>query len=91
MKQYIGFDSHKPYTLAEREELASKKATQCRIEHFRGAIRRYLQDCPASTAVAVQATARLAVWMRWEWGKVGHDGETYQRMGRDIQLEYLSV
>ena len=56
MKQYIAFDSQKQYTLAEREEVTSRRATQCRIEHFPGAIRRYLRDCPAGTLVAVEAT-----------------------------------
>ena len=43
MRQYITFDGHKRYTVAEREELASRRMIQCRIEHRRGAARRYLQ------------------------------------------------
>ena len=52
MRHYIAFDSHKHYTLAEREEVTSRKVTQRRIEHHPGAIRKYLQDCPAGTPVA---------------------------------------
>ena len=61
MRHYIAFDSHKHYTLAEREEVTSRRVIQCRIEHRPGAIRKYLRDCPAGTAVAVEATGN------WYW------------------------
>jgi transposase len=61
MKEYISFDSHKHYTLAEREEVETKRTRQCRIEHARGAIRAYLKPCEAGTAVAVEATGN------WYW------------------------
>ena len=61
MEEYISFDSHKRYTLAEREEVATGRAVQRRIEHRPGAIREYLRDCPARTAVAVEATGN------WYW------------------------
>ena len=56
MRQYIAFDSHKQYILAEREKATSKRVSQCQIEHCRGAIRRYLRYCPVGTAAAVEAT-----------------------------------
>jgi transposase len=55
MKEYIAFDSHKHYTLAEREDVRTGRTRQDRIEHTRGAIRRYLSGCAAGTAVAVEA------------------------------------
>jgi transposase len=61
MQEYIAFDSHKHYTLAEREEVASGRVTQCRIEHHRGALREYLSRCEPGTPVAVEATAN------WYW------------------------
>lgn len=61
MKEYIAFDSHKHYTLAERQDVRTGQATQCRISHRPGAIRSYLQDCPAGTPVAVEATGN------WYW------------------------
>jgi transposase len=61
MKEYIAFDSHKRYTLAEREEVDSGRAVQHRIEHRRGAIREYLKEGEPGTAVAVEATGN------WYW------------------------
>lgn len=61
MQEYIALDSHKLYTLAEREEVKSGRAVQKRIEHRRGAIREYLQGCRPGTAVAVEATGN------WYW------------------------
>jgi hypothetical protein len=61
MKEYISFDSHKHYTLMEREEITSGAARQCRIEHAPGAIVAALRGCAAGTAVAVEATGN------WYW------------------------
>jgi len=61
MREYIAFDSHKQYTWAEREEVASGHVRQCRIRHERGAIRRYLADAEPGTPVAVEATGN------WYW------------------------
>ena len=61
MKEYISFDSHKHYTLMEREEIESQVARQQRIEHAPGAIRAALQSCATGTAVAVEATGN------WYW------------------------
>jgi transposase len=61
MKEYIALDSHKRYTLAEREEVDSGEVVQQRIEHRRGAIREYLKEGEPGTAVAVEATGN------WYW------------------------
>jgi transposase len=61
MPEYIALDSHKHYTLAEREDCHSGRVCQRRIEHRPGAIREYLQGCEAGTAVAVEATGN------WYW------------------------
>jgi len=61
MKEYISFDSHKKYTLAEREEKESGKAQQKRIDHERGAIREYLKRAGGCGDVAVEATGN------WYW------------------------
>ena len=61
MKEYISFDSHKHYTLMEREDSQSQAAHQVRIEHQPGAIRDALQGCAAGTPVAVEATGN------WYW------------------------
>ena len=52
MKEYIAFDSHKQYTLAEREDARTGRARPCHIEHRPGAIRAYLAGCRKGTAVA---------------------------------------
>ena len=65
MREYIAFDSHKHYTLAEREPVDARKgggrAVQERIEHERGAIRKWLSACPAGSTVAVEAVGN------WYW------------------------
>jgi len=55
MREYIAFDAHKHYTLAEREEVVSGRARQTRIDHVPGAIRAYLSRCAPGTPVAVEA------------------------------------
>jgi transposase len=61
MREYIAFDSHKRYTIMERENIQTQVARQCRIEHAPGAIRHALRDCQVGTAVAVEATGN------WYW------------------------
>jgi len=61
MREYIAFDSHKHYTWVEREEVESGRRVSGRLEHARGAIRRYLSGCAPGTPVAVEATAN------WYW------------------------
>lgn len=56
MEEYISFDSHKHYTLAEREDVKSFEVKQQRIQHERGAIRDYLQNSIPGTGVAVEAS-----------------------------------
>lgn len=61
MKEYISFDSHKHYTLMEREDRSTGAVRQCRIEHLPGAITAALGGCAAGTAVAVEAMGN------WYW------------------------
>jgi transposase len=61
MKEYIAFDSHKHYTLVEREDVTTGQTRQFRIAHCPGAIRTYLGTCEPGSAVAVEATAN------WYW------------------------
>ena len=61
MKEYIAFDSHKHYTLMERESRETGKTRQVRIEHAPGAIRRALAGCETGTPVALEATGN------WYW------------------------
>lgn len=61
MSEYISFDSHKRYTLAEREEASSGRVKQQRIDHRPGAIKSYLAQVKPGTPVAVEATGN------WYW------------------------
>ena len=61
MNEYISFDSHKHYTLMEREEIQSQVARQQRIEPAPGAIRQACAGCEPGTAVAIEATGN------WYW------------------------
>ncbi len=61
MREYIAFDSHKHYTLMERENRQTGRTVQRRVEHRLGAIRSCLRNCEAGTDVAVEATGN------WYW------------------------
>ncbi len=61
MREYIAFDSHKRYTIMERENQQTSVARQRRIEHAPGAICAALRECEPGTAVAVEATGN------WYW------------------------
>ena len=61
MKEYIAFDTHKYYTLAERESVETAQRQQYRIEHERGAIRKFLEDAEPGTPVAVESSGN------WYW------------------------
>ncbi|MCK4376525.1 MAG: IS110 family transposase [Candidatus Brocadiae bacterium] len=61
MDEYIAFDSHKYYTLMEREQVAGAKVHQQRIEHRPGSIRSALAGCRPGTPVAVEAIGN------WYW------------------------
>jgi transposase len=62
MAEYIAFDSHKRYTLAEREQVVDPTLRrQVRIEHAPGAIRSFLDGVEPGTPVAVEATGN------WYW------------------------
>src|SRR5882672_9175896 len=61
MKEYIAFDSHKHYTLMERENRQTGRAVQLRVSHQPGAIRYCLRNCEAGSEVAVEATGN------WYW------------------------
>jgi len=61
MREYIAFDSHKHYTLAERQEVESGRVRHYRVEHRPGAICRFLAGCEPGTPVAVEATGN------WYW------------------------
>ena len=61
MKEFIAFDSHKRYTLMEREDIKTGKTVQLRIEHAHGAILGCLRGRQPGTPVAVEATGN------WYW------------------------
>jgi len=61
MREYISFDSHKHYTLAERENAGTFSVVQTRIEHEPGAIREFLSEVKPGSVVAVEATGN------WYW------------------------
>ena len=61
MREYIAFDSHKHYTLVERQEVESGRGRYDRVAHTAGALRGYLAGCERGTGVAVEATGN------WYW------------------------
>lgn len=61
MSQYIAFDSHKRYTLARVEAADGTKLTEQRIEHKRGAIRKFLAGYAPGSPVAVETIGN------WYW------------------------
>lgn len=71
MKEYIAFDSHKHYTLLEREDAQTERIVQQRIEHQRGALCAGLRECSPHQTVAVEATGNW-YWIISEIEQAGH-------------------
>lgn len=71
MKEYIAFDSHKHYTLMERQDAQTGHTSQRRIEHQRGALCACLRECEAGSEVAVEATGNW-YWIADEIEQAGH-------------------
>jgi hypothetical protein len=61
MKEYIALDSHRRYSLLEREEARTGRTMQLRIERVRGAVWARLRRCQPGSAVALEATGH------WYW------------------------
>lgn len=61
MREYIALDTHKHYSLGEREDVATGVAQTCRITHRPGAIREYLRGIEPGTPVALETTGH------WYW------------------------
>lgn len=61
MKEYIAFDSHKHYTLMERQDAQTGRPVQQRLAHQRGSLCAGLRACQKGDAVAVEATGN------WYW------------------------
>jgi len=59
--QCIAFDSHKHYTWALVEDEAGKVVREERINHVRGALRRFLAGCERGSPVAVETIGN------WYW------------------------
>lgn len=51
---YIALDSHKHYTLASVERGSGSILREVRVEHNRGAIRKFLLTCDPGSPVAVE-------------------------------------
>lgn len=71
MKEYIAFDSHRHYTLMERQEVQTGRTVQRRINHQRGALCACLRNCEPGNAVALEATGN------WYWivGEIEQAGQ----------------
>jgi len=61
MKEYIALDSHKRYSLLEREEARTGRTVQLRVAHHQGAVSACLRRCEPGSAVALEATGH------WYW------------------------
>lgn len=59
--QYIAFDSHKRYTQARVERSDGTEVREVRIDHERGALRRFLEGCDAKSPVALETIGN------WYW------------------------
>src|SRR6266566_1527160 len=96
MKEYIAFDSHKHYTLMEREDRQTARLVQVRVSHRPGAIRACLRNCESGTDVAVEATGNW-YWIVSEIEQAGlkpqlvHPGKAKLMMGLMNKTDKLDV
>lgn len=61
MKQYIGCDLHRDYSVFASVDETGRISGPWRVEHEREGLRAFLRKFPASTEVAVEATGS------WYW------------------------
>ena len=59
--EYIAFDSHKRYTFASVQDRGGTILKECRINHERGALKKFLSEWEPGTSVAVETVGN------WYW------------------------
>ena len=62
MKQFIGCDVHKKYSVFVTMDESGTASRAVRVEHGNGELEGYLSSLPDGTPVAVETTG---YWMRW--------------------------
>lgn len=72
MKQYIGCDAHKQYSVFVAVDEQGRTHPAARVEHVREAFRDYLQRLPAGSPIALETTGTW-YWLVDEMERAGHE------------------
>jgi len=71
MKQYIGCDAHKQYSVFVAVDEQGRVQPAVRVEHVRAALRDYLQRLPPGSPIALETTGTW-YWLVDEMERAGH-------------------
>jgi len=96
MKEYIGCDAHKKYSVFVAVDEQGHAARAVRVEHDREVFRKYLADLPEKSPIAVEATGHW-YWIADAMEAAGHQvhltnaGEAKKRMGGTHKTDRLDA
>jgi transposase len=96
MKEYIGCDAHKKYSVFVTVNELGKFGPAVRVNHDREGYRQYLARLPAGSAIALEATGHW-YWLADEMEAAGHQvhltnaGEAKKRMGGTHKTDKLDA
>jgi len=96
MKQFIGCDAHKRYSIFSSVTEKGQIGRAVRVSHDRDAFRKHLDQLPAGSPIAVESSGHW-YWLVDEIERAGHErhlvnaGEAKRRMGKPNKTDKLDA
>jgi transposase len=96
MQQFIGCDAHKQYSIFSSVNEKGRLGRAVRVGHDREPFRRYLDQLPAGSPIAVESSGHW-YWLVDEMERAGHEphlvnaGEAKRRMGKPNKTDKLDA
>src|SRR5580693_1684412 len=96
MKEYIGCDAHKKYSVFVSVNEQGQSSRPLRVSHERETYRQFLASLPAHSPIALEATGHW-YWLADEIEEAGHQvhlanaGEAKKRMGKTNKTDKLDA
>lgn len=96
MKQYIGCDAHKQYSIFCAMDEKGRVSPTCRVEHTREELRAFLKDLPPHSPIAVETVGNW-YWLIDEMEQAGHQPqlahahEAKKLMGKSNKTDKLDA
>jgi hypothetical protein len=71
MEQFIGCDAHKKFSVFVAVNEKGQAGEARRVMHERTLYRAFLDQLPANSAIALEASGGYGWWMRWSGQAIG--------------------